>query len=296
MADQNISGENSWQNTGKISRMKRIVIKIGSSSLTHPSGLIHIRQMESFVKVLSDLKNAGYEIILVTSGAQAVGMGKLRWTKDSVIRDMPARQALAAVGQCELMHLYDEMFSRYHHVVAQVLLTRFITDHAESRQNVINTLFRLLDAGCIPIINENDSVSFEEIEFGDNDTLSAIVGVLAQTELLAILSDIDGLYDSDPRKNPGARFIPLVSEISDEILSAAGAAGSSLGTGGMITKLKAARIGQAHGFDTVILNGRRPEILYELFDDRPVGTRFLHSSSGLRSEKGARENHEQQFH
>lgn len=256
----------------KISEKKRIIIKVGSSTLTHSSGLINIRRIEALVKVLADLKNSGREIILVSSGAQAVGMGKLGMREKP--KDMPSRQAIAAVGQCELMYLYDKQFSMYNHKVAQVLLTKDGIIMPKRRQNVINTLTRLLDMGTLPVINENDTVSYDEIEFGDNDTLSAIVGELVGADLLVILTDIDGLYDMDPRKNPEAKLIPEVNEIDDSILALAGDAGSKLGTGGMITKIHAAQIAEKAGFDTVVMNGSRPELLYDLIEDKPVGTIF----------------------
>lgn len=261
-----------------LSNAGRIVVKIGSSSLTYGTGLINIRRLESFVKVLADLKNSGREIILVTSGAQAVGMGKLGMQEKP--RDMPSRQAIAAVGQCELMYLYDQYFAQYNHVVSQVLLTKDILEKEEPKRNVINTLSRLLEMGCIPVINENDSISYEEIEFGDNDTLSAIVGTLVQADLLVILSDIDGLYSGDPKKDPGARLIPVVREITEDILALAGNAGSHLGTGGMLTKLHAAQIAVKDGFDMVIVNGSQPEALYSLLEGKAVGTRFVADVSG----------------
>lgn len=256
----------------KISEKKRIVIKIGSSSLTHSTGMLNIRKIETFVKVLADLKNSGKEIILVSSGAQAVGIGKLGLKEKP--KDIPTKQAVAAIGQCELMYIYDKQFSMYNHIVSQVLLTKDVVDVDARKQNVINTLSRLLEIGSIPVINENDTVSYEEIEFGDNDTLSAIVGELIQTDLLIILSDIDGLYDKDPHKFDDAKLIPVVNEIDDRIISLAGDAGSNLGTGGMITKIHAAQISNKAGFDMVIMNGANPVELYDLFENKPVGTIF----------------------
>ena len=256
----------------KISEKKRIVIKIGSSSLTHATGMINIRKIESFVKVLADLKNSGREIILVSSGAQAVGIGKIGLKQKP--KDMPTKQAVAAIGQCELMYIYDKQFSVYNHIVSQVLLTKEDIDVTVRKQNVVNTLTRLLEMGSLPIINENDTVSYEEIEIGENDTLSAIVGELVGADLLIILSDIDGLYDSDPRTNPQAKLIPVVEKIDDGILALAGDAGSMLGTGGMITKIHAAQIAAKAGFDMVIMNGADPYRLYDLFEDADIGTRF----------------------
>lgn len=256
----------------KISEKKRIVIKIGSSSLTHSTGMINIRKIENFVKVLADLKNSGKEILLVSSGAQAVGIGKLGLKEKP--KDMPTKQAVAAIGQCELMYIYDKQFSMYNHIVSQVLLTKDIVDVELRKQNVINTLSRLLEIGSLPIINENDTVSYEEIEFGENDTLSAIVGELIGADLLIILSDIDGLYDKDPHSFKDAKLISVVNEIDDSIISLAGDAGSALGTGGMISKIHAAQMATSAGFDMIIMNGSDPSKLYDLFDDVPVGTIF----------------------
>ena len=256
----------------RLSDKKRIVIKIGTSSLTHASGMLNIRRMEEFVKVLADLKNSGKEIVLVSSGAIGIGMGKLAMSEKP--KDTPTKQAVAAVGQCELMYFYDEQFSKYNHTVAQVLLTKDGVVPEDRRKNVINTLTRLLEMNSIPIINENDTVSVEEIEFGDNDTLSAIVADLVSADLLIILTDIDGLYDSNPRKNPDAKLIPEVHGVDDRIISVAGGIGSKLGTGGMITKIHAAQIAEKSGFDMVIANGSDPDILYDLFEDKQVGTVF----------------------
>ena len=255
---------------------KRIVIKVGTSTLTHESGLLNIRRVEQLVKVLADLKNSGRQIILVSSGAMAVGVGKLGLPARP--GDMPGKQAVAAVGQCELMYIYDKHFSEYNHVTAQVLLTRDVVDQPVRKQNVQNTFCRLLDMGAIPIVNENDTVSTEEIEyggkFGDNDTLSAIVAALAGADLLILLTDIDGLFDQDPRKNPGAKLVPLVEEVTPEIEAAASGVGSARGTGGMITKLHAAKIAAANGVDMVIMNGKNPARLYDLLEGRQVGTFF----------------------
>lgn len=255
---------------------KRIVVKIGTSTLTHSTGRINIRRMENLVKVLSDLKNSGKEILLVTSGAIGVGVGKLKL--DGRPSDMPSKQACAAIGQCELMYMYDGYFSEYEHIVAQVLLTRDVIANDGLKQNVVNTLNRLLEYDTIPIINENDTVSCEEIDmggtFGENDTLSAIVSVLVEADLLIILTDIDGLYDKDPRLNNDAKLLPLVNKIDDELLACAGCAGSDLGTGGMQTKLHAAKIALDAGVETIIINGDRPENLYDLFDGKEIGTHF----------------------
>lgn len=255
---------------------KRIVVKIGTSTLTHSTGRINIRRMENLVKVLSDLKNAGKEILLVTSGAIGVGVGKLNL--DGRPSDMPSKQACAAIGQCELMYMYDGHFSQYEHIVAQVLLTRDVIANGSLKRNVVNTLNRLLEYDTIPIINENDTVSCEEIDiegtFGENDTLSAIVSVLVEADLLIILTDIDGLYDKDPRVNNDAKLLPLVTKIDDELFACAGSKGTELGTGGMQTKLHAAKIALDAGVETIIINGDRPENLYDLFDGKDIGTHF----------------------
>lgn len=257
----------------KLSDKKRIVIKVGTSTLTHSTGMLSIRRIELLIKVLSDLKNCGKEIILVTSGAIGVGCGKLGLKSRPT--DTPTKQAIAAIGQCELMYLYDKQFSLYNHVVAQVLLTKDVIDNDERKLNCVNTLSKLLSIGALPIINENDTVAVEEIEFGDNDTLSAIVADIVKADLLVILSDIDGLYDKDPHKNSNAKLIRVVDKIDENIISLAEGAGSEHGTGGMITKIHAAQIANAAGIDMIIMNGQDPNIFYDLFENKPVGTIFL---------------------
>ena len=251
----------------------RIVVKIGTSTLAYPTGHMNIRRVERLCKVMSDLKNAGHEMVLVTSGAIGMGVGKLSLKERP--RDIPTKQAAAAVGQCELMYTYDRLFSDYNHSVAQILLTGSDFDHADRRTNFHNTLFRLLELNALPIINENDTVATEEIAIGDNDTLAAIVAREIRADLLVLLSDIDGLYTADPRRNPDAKRIETVSEMTNEILSLGGGEGSALGTGGMATKLRAARIATESGCDMVIANGERPESLYDIADGVSVGTRFL---------------------
>lgn len=251
----------------------RIVVKVGTSTLAHATGRMNIRHVEDLVKVLSDLKNAGHEVILVSSGAIGMGVGKLNLPgKPS---DMPTKQAAAAVGQCELMYTYDRLFLQYNHTVAQILLTGEDVDHAERRQNFENTLERLLELGALPIINENDTVATAEIKVGDNDTLGAIVARCAKAELLVLLSDIDGLYTADPRKDPAARLIPVVEEVTPQIEALAGGVGSGLATGGMATKLRAAKMVAEVGCDMIITNGERPEVLYDIAAGRAVGTRFV---------------------
>ena len=250
----------------------RIVVQVGTSTLAHPTGRLNIRHVEELVKVLSDLKNAGHEILVVSSGAIGMGAGKLGIARP---KDMPTKQAAASVGQCELMYTYDRLFSEYNHTVGQILVTREDFDSAPRLMNLENTLYRLLQLGTIPIINENDSVATEEIAVGDNDTMGAIVAKYMAADLLVLLSDIDGLYTADPRIHPEATLIHTVEEITPEIEALAGGAGSGLGTGGMATKLLAARIAAGAGVEMVIANGEHASILYEIVEGRPVGTRFL---------------------
>ena len=232
----------------------RIVVKVGTSTLAHPTGRLNIQRMEKLCKVLSDLKNMGHEIILVSSGAIAMGFGKLNLSERP--KDVPTKQASAAVGQCELMYIYDKLFTEYNHTVAQLLITApDIEEGGVRKQNFHNTLARLLELGALPVINENDTISTEEFGIGDNDTLSAIVAVTIQADLLILLSDIDGLFDGDPRKNPDAKLIDTVEKIDEHIISLGGGSGSNLGTGGMATKLRAAQMATAAGCEMVIANG-----------------------------------------
>ena len=255
----------------------RIVVKVGTSTLAHATGRLNIRHVEKLVQVLSDLKNAGHELVLVSSGAIGMGVGKLNLPGRPA--DMATKQAAAAVGQCELMYTYDKLFSEYDHVVAQVLLSGDDVHDPRRSANVETTLQRLLELRVLPIINENDAVSTEEIgehtTIGENDTLAAIVAVSVHAELLVLLSDIQGLYTSDPRKDPLARLIPRVERITDEILALGGGKGSALGSGGMATKLKAAKMVTAAGCDMVITHGAKPELLYDIAEGRDAGTRFL---------------------
>ena len=251
----------------------RIVVKVGTSTLAHSTGRLNIRHVEELVKVLSDLKNAGHEIILVSSGAIGMGVGKLNLPgKPS---DMPSKQAAAAVGQCELMYPYDRLFGQYNHTVAQILLTGNDIENEERRTNFKNTIFRLLELQVLPVINENDTVVTAEIKVGDNDTLGAIVACNANADLLVLLSDIEGLYTADPRKDPNATLIPVVESVTAEVEALAGGAGSGLGTGGMATKLRAAKLVTQNGCDMIITNGERPSVLYDIVAGKPVGTRFL---------------------
>lgn len=252
----------------------RIVVKVGTSTLAHPTGRLNIQRMEKLCKVLSDLKNMGHEIILVSSGAIAMGFGKLNLSERP--KDVPTKQASAAVGQCELMYIYDKLFTEYNHTVAQLLITApDIEEGGVRKQNFHNTLARLLELGALPVINENDTISTEEFGIGDNDTLSAIVAVTIQADLLILLSDIDGLFDGDPRKNPDAKLIDTVEKIDEHIISLGGGSGSNLGTGGMATKLRAAQMATAAGCEMVIANGQSPEVLYDVAAGKRVGTRFL---------------------
>lgn len=250
----------------------RIVIKIGTSTLTHKSGRENIRRIEELCKTVSDIKNAGEEVILVSSGAIGMGVGKLNLGERP--RDIAGKQACAAVGQCELMYIYDKQFSAYNHTVAQILLTAPDLKNEDRHEKFKNTMSKLLELGAIPIINENDTVATEEIVFGDNDTLAALVAESVCADLLILLSDIDGLYTADPHSDENARLIPEVRELTEEIMSLGGGAGSSLGTGGMETKLRAAKIATEAGCDMIIANGADPKILYDITEGKSVGTRF----------------------
>ena len=255
----------------------KIVVKIGTSTLAHPTGRLNIRQVEGLVKVLSDLKNAGHQLVLVSSGAIGMGVGKLNLPGRPA--DMPTKQAAAAVGQCELMYTYDKLFGEYNHTVAQLLLTAEDVNFPQRRQNFINAMDRLLELNALPIVNENDAVATDEVgvstTIGENDTLSAIVAQCVGADLLILLSDIDGLYTADPRRDGSAALIPEVREITPELRALAGAPGSTLGTGGMATKLNAAEIAMACGCDMVIANGQQPELLYGIAAGQHTGTRFI---------------------
>ncbi|MGN0977625.1 MAG: glutamate 5-kinase [Faecousia sp.] len=250
----------------------RIVVKIGTSTLAHPSGHLNIRRVESLCRVMSDIKNAGHELILVSSGAIGMGVGKLGLREKP--EDMPSKQAAAAVGQCELMYIYDKLFSEYHHTVAQLLITGDDTANEQRHRNFTNTLNRLLELGALPILNENDTVATDEIVIGDNDTLAAIVARSVHADLLVLLSDIDGLYTADPHTDPEAKLLPRVTKIDDNIRKLAGVSVTRQGTGGMVTKLRAAEICLDCGCDMVIANGNNPANLYDILDGKPVGTAF----------------------
>ncbi len=252
---------------------KRIVVKVGTSTLTHPSGSFNLRHIESLVKVLSDIKNSGVEIVLVTSGAIGLGMAKLGLRERP--KDTPTKQACAAVGQCELMNMYDRLFGDYNVTVAQVLLTKYVISD-ERKDNVLNALDRIISSGAVPIVNENDVVAIDELELevGENDSLAAIVSVLVGADLLIIMSDIEGLYDKNPRDHRDAKLISRVESITDEIENYAEGAGTDLGTGGMATKIRAAKIANSHGVDMLIINGSRAENLYDVMDGKIIGTLF----------------------
>lgn len=251
----------------------RIVVKVGTSTLAHATGRLNIQRMERLCKVLSDLKNAGHQIILVSSGAIGMGVGKLNLPGRPA--DMPTKQAAAAVGQCELMYIYDKLFTEYNHTVAQLLITAPDIADGARKENFHNTLSRLLELGALPVLNENDTVSTDEIVIGDNDTLSAAVAATISADLLVLLSDIDGLYDRDPRRHADAHLISTVERVDDDLYTLAEDSSTGLGTGGMVTKLRAAAIATAAGCEMVIANGSKPEVLYDIAEGRAVGTRFL---------------------
>ncbi len=252
----------------------RVVIKIGTSTIAHAGGRLNIRRSERLTEIISDVANAGNEVIIVSSGAIGMGVGKLGLPGRPA--DIAGKQAAAAVGQCELMYTYDRLFSKYSHTVAQILLTASDFRHEDRHENFVNTVTRLIELGAIPIINENDTVATEEIKLGDNDTLSAKVAVSVKADLLILLSDIDGLYTADPHKNPDAKLISKVEKIDDGIYALAGGSGSSLGTGGMKTKLDAAVLCMDNGCDMVIANSRDPEIIYDILDGSAERcTRFI---------------------
>ncbi len=256
-----------------LSQARRIVIKVGTSTLTYPNGKLNIRCIERLVRCIADLENRGYEMLLVSSGAIGVGASKLRLPERPKTTRM--KQAAAAVGQCELMHMYDKMFLEYGLNVAQILLTTEETNNGKRRENIHNTILALLETRSVPIVNENDSVATEEIEFGDNDTLSASVARLCEADLLVIFTDMDGLFDDDPRSNPEARLIPVVREITDDLRAIAGGAGTQNGTGGMATKLHAAELCMERNIPMFIINGNHPETLYDITEGRLAGTLFI---------------------
>lgn len=254
----------------------RIVVKIGTSTLAYATGQLNIRRVEELCKTMSDIRNAGHELILVSSGAIGMGVGKLGLRTRP--RDIPTKQAAAAVGQCELMYIYDKLFSEYHHTVAQLLITADNLSDETRHANFTNTLNRLLELGAVPVINENDTVATDEIVIGDNDTLAAMVAESVEADLLVLLSDIDGLYTADPHADPTAKLLPVVHRVDDDIRALAGVSSTDQGTGGMVTKLRAAEICLNCGCEMVIANGSEPTLLYDIVEGKPVGTRFVGES------------------
>lgn len=251
----------------------RAVIKIGTSTLAHTTGCLNVKRFSELCRTIADIKNSGVEVILVSSGAIGLGVGKLHLPKKP--SDIAGKQACAAVGQCELMYIYDREFALYNHTVAQILLTAPDLSCNDRRAKFTDTLMRLLEFGILPIINENDTVATEEIVFGDNDTLAAEVAVAANADILILLSDIDGLYDKNPKDFADAKLIPTVDKVTEEIEALGGGSGSALGTGGMHTKLHAAKIATKNGCEMIITNGDNPENLYKIFAGEEVGTKFL---------------------
>lgn len=260
-----------------INEVRRIVVKVGTSNLTYPNGKLNIRHIEQLVRAMCDLQNKGFEMILVSSGAVSVGAGKLKLASRPTT-DIPMKQAAAAVGQCELMHIYDKMFLEYNVNVGQMLLTRENITNDVQRENIQNTFSALIKTGVVPIVNENDTVATAELKhienFGDNDTLSAVVARICEADLLIIFSDIDGLYNADPRKNPEAKLISHVDKIDAKIRRMASGAGSQHGTGGMATKLNAAELCMDAGIPMLIANGEQQDVLYDIIDGKTVGTLF----------------------
>ena len=250
----------------------RVVVKVGTSTLAHPTGRLNVQRTRALCEVISDIKNAGHEVILVSSGAIGMGVGKLGLS--SRPEDIPTKQAAASVGQCELMYTYDKIFAEYSHTVGQILVTAADFTHDDRHDNFVNTVNRLLQLGVLPIINENDTIATDEIRFGDNDTLSARVAAYTKADLLVVFTDIDGLYTGDPKTDATAKKIDVVYEITDEIMSLAGGKGSSLGTGGMVTKLHAAQICLEAGCDMIITDGKTPTTLYAALEGKSVGTKF----------------------
>ena len=258
----------------KLKDKKRIIIKIGSSSITHSeTGALNLTQRAILVRELCDIKNMGKDVILVSSGAIAVGRQAIGFHHRPV--KVSEKQACAAIGQAQLMMIYQKLFSEYGHRAAQVLMTKNTMTDEVSRNNACNTFEELLALGTIPIVNENDTVSTYEIQFGDNDTLSAIVSALVGADLLILLSDIDGLYTDDPRKNPGAEFIDLVEALDERLMLMGKGSGSDVGTGGMATKLSAAKIATASGADMVIANGGDFHVIHRILQGAAIGTLFL---------------------
>jgi len=267
----------------ELQNSKRIVVKVGTSTLTYDNGDINLARIEKLARVLSDLMNAGKEVVLVTSGAVQVGVKKLKLKeKPTSIRE---KQAAASVGQCELMHIYSKFFGEYSHIVGQVLLKKDVIEDEHVRNNVVNTFEKLIEDKVIPIVNENDTVAIDEIEnivrFGDNDNLSAIVSVLIHADLLVILSDIDGFFDSDPTKNLNSKLMKVIDGITPELENFAGDSGTDVGTGGMVTKLTAAKTATSAGVSLILANGKEPSILRDIIEGQEIGTLFLKQAEGV---------------
>ncbi|MBR5041018.1 MAG: glutamate 5-kinase [Clostridiales bacterium] len=270
-------GEEERQGRHLITEAKRVVVKVGTSTITYENGRMNMRNMDRLARAIADLMNSGREVVLVTSGAIGVGVGCLDLPeRPSEMRD---KQAVAAVGQCELMNVYSRCFAEYSRVVAQILLTKDGIDDPITRTNISNTMEALIEKGILPVVNENDTVSTAEMPhagtFGDNDTLSALVARVVNADLLIILSDIDAVYDSNPKENPDAKRISVVTEVSDELIKGAGGAGSALGTGGMQTKILAMSMLMDHGIAGVIAEGSQSQILEDILDGEDIGTLFV---------------------
>lgn len=255
-----------------VSKAQRIIVKVGTSTLTYPTGKMNLKRIDRLAMVLSDLRNQGKEIILVSSGAIGIAAGKLGLREKP--KETKVKQAVAAVGQCELMYLYDKMFSEYNNTVAQILLTRDDIAIPRRKRNTQNTFSQLLEMGIIPVVNENDTVSVDEIEIGDNDTLSAVVADLVDADLLILLSDIDGLYSDDPHRNKDAKLLPVVYDV-EAVRHLAGGAGTEMGTGGMVTKIEAAERATSAGIHMIIANGEKIDSIYDILAGKPVGTLFV---------------------
>ncbi len=256
-----------------LSDKRRIVIKIGTSSLTFPNGRLNLRRIEHISNVIASLQKQGRQVVLVSSGAIAVGVGKLGLKKRP--NTIPGKQAMAAIGQAILAKIYRKFFDQHAINVGQILLTSDVITDKQKHKNAENTFAKLLEIGAVPIVNENDTVSTDEIEIGDNDTLSAMVASICKADLLIILSDIDGFFDKDPRKNSDAKRISIITDVNENVSKAAGAAGTSFGTGGMATKISAVKICHKDNIDTVIANGDSPEILFDILEGKDVGTLFV---------------------
>lgn len=251
---------------------RRIVVKVGTSTLTHPNGKLNFSRIEGLVRELADAVNAGKQILLVSSGAVGAGMDRLGWKEKP--KTIPEKQAAAAVGQGILMHTYEKLFAEYGQVVAQVLLTREDSVNRRRYANSRNTLLTLLNIGVIPIINENDAVSIDELKIGDNDTLSANVAAIVDADVLIILSDVEGVYSANPQTDPQARLLPEIADVTPEVEAMCGGAGTMRGTGGMLTKMAAARMAMNSGIVMVIASGGRDGAVQSVLAGKPIGTLF----------------------